>query len=232
MKFTSSSELRRYVKAKHGPKVVLSFSGGKDAVGSWLALRDDGFEVHPYFLYLVPDLSFVEETLSYYERFFGTKIMRLPHPSLFRLLDNLVYQPPERVCMLERAEFPRQLDYEGLYWYTREKFGCPDAPVAVGVRETDSLMRRISIKTHGPISERKGQFFPIYDWKNADLVAALRRNKCRLSHEYRVWGRSFDGIDWHFLKPLKEHYPEDYAKVLKWFPLAELSLLQRESLYA
>lgn len=36
-------------------------------------------------MYLVPDLSFVEASLSYYEAYFGCHILRLPHPSLYRM---------------------------------------------------------------------------------------------------------------------------------------------------
>ena len=30
------------------------------------------------------------------------------------------------------------------------------------------------------------------------------------------------------MQPIKEHYPEDYEKIITWFPLAELEIMRRE----
>lgn len=82
-------------------KTLLAFSTGKDAIAAWLAIRDSFDEVIPYYLYLIPDLEFVNESIDYYERFFNTKIIKLPHPSLYRLLNNFIFQPPERCLVIE-----------------------------------------------------------------------------------------------------------------------------------
>ena len=57
--------------ANRQKKTLLAFSCGKDAVAAWLAIRDRFDEVIPYYLYLVPHLEFVDESIDYYERFFG-----------------------------------------------------------------------------------------------------------------------------------------------------------------
>ena len=62
---------------------LLAFSAGKDAIAAWLAIRPHFERVIPYYLYLVPGLEFVEESLAFYERFFGAKIARLPHSRLY-----------------------------------------------------------------------------------------------------------------------------------------------------
>jgi hypothetical protein len=48
------------------------------------------------------------------------------------------------------------------------------------------------------------------------------------SPEYEWFGRSFDGIDWRFLAPIKQHAPDDYARILDWFPLADLEVFCRD----
>lgn len=90
-----STEVRTQL-AREGRPVRLAFSPGKDSLAAWLALRDAGVEVAPFHLYLVPDLEFVDESLAAYERFFDTRIPRLPHPSLYRWLNVLMSQPPGR----------------------------------------------------------------------------------------------------------------------------------------
>jgi len=79
--------------ARQGRPVLLALSRGKDSLAAWLALRDSGVEVRPFHLYLVSGLEFVDESLAEYERFFRTPIPQLPHPSLYRWLNALMFQP-------------------------------------------------------------------------------------------------------------------------------------------
>lgn len=58
-----SSEIRKRLAAQ-GKPVLVAFSTGKDALACELALRDAGVETRLAYLYYIPGLSFVEETLS------------------------------------------------------------------------------------------------------------------------------------------------------------------------
>ena len=95
--------------AADGRPVLLAFSCGKDSIAAWLAMRDMGIEVVPAYLYYVPGLRFVDEELDYFEQKFQTRIKRYPHPSLYRWLNNAVFQLPNvcatsrrRVCLSRR----------------------------------------------------------------------------------------------------------------------------------
>lgn len=205
-------------------ETLLAFSTGKDAIAAWLAIREHFDAVHPYYLYLVPGLEFVEESLAYYERFFGQRIVRLPHPSLHRWLNSGTFQPPERMAVIRQAGLPWH-DYTDIRKVMIEDLGLQaDMLVADGVRAADSPMRRVAIKRHGPISLRQGRYHPIWDWLKADLVACFRRSGVRLPVDYALFGRSFDGLDARFLVPLKSKRPADYRRVLEWFPLAEVEV--------
>ena len=92
----ASEELNAERAAIQGKITLLSFSRGKDSIGAWLALRECFDYIIPVFLYLIPGLEFEEESLQYYENFFGTRIIRLPHPSAYRLITNMIYQVPQR----------------------------------------------------------------------------------------------------------------------------------------
>lgn len=93
-------------------------------------------------------------------------------------------------------------------------------------------MRRVSIMQHGAISRNKGEYFPVWDWKKARLVEEITRAGVKLPVDYKVWGRSFDGLDARFLIPMKKHFPRDYARVLEWFPLAEADVFRAERMAA
>ena len=89
-------------------------------------------------------------------------------------------------------------------------------------------MRRIGLTTHGCINHSQKRFYPVYDWKKADLLREIDNAGVKLPVDYRMFGRTFDGLDYRFLAPIKEHYPEDYQKILSWFPLADLEIRRRE----
>jgi len=209
-------------------QTIIAFSTGKDAVAAWLAIRDSFDAVHPYYLYLVPGLEFVEESLVYYEQFFGVKIRRLPHPSLHRWLNTYTFQAPERLRVIDQANLPMH-DYRDIRQVMIEDLGLNEQTlVADGVRAADSPMRRIAIKTHGPISLAQGRYHPVWDWLKADLVACFQKSGVKLPVDYNLFGRSFDGIDLRFVLPLKKHRPGDYRKILEWFPLVELEVFRWE----
>lgn len=207
---------------------LLAFSCGKDAIAAWLAIRPHFERVVPYYLYLVPNLEFVDESLDYYERWFGTKIYRLPHVSVNRMLNNLVFQPPERCKVIEQCELAEP-DYSDIRRDVARMEGlADDTLVADGVRATDSPMRRLAINTHGPISWNRRKYHPVWDMRKADLLDMFRREKVKLPIDYKLFGRTFDGIDLRFLLPIKKHFPRDYQRILEWFPLAELEIFRME----
>ena len=227
MKPLSGGETIKAVRDRQS-ETLLAFSTGKDAVAAWLAIRDHFDAVHPYYLYLVPGLEFVEESLAYYEQFFGVKITRLPHPSLHRWLNNLIFQPPERCAVIEQAQLPN-FDYVDSVRAIIKSKGLQQGMLAAdGVRAADSPMRRIAIATHGPISNKQQRYHPVWDWRKDDIVQCFRKHGVKLPIDYKLFGRSFDGLDLRFLLPLKKHRPSDYKKILDWFPFADLEVYRWE----
>jgi hypothetical protein len=217
------------VRAETGPKTLLSFSRGKDAIGAYLAIRDHFDEVVPYHLFLVPGLEFVDESLAYYERVMGRKIWNLPHPSLYRWFNALVYQSPAHAAVLDAAALPtfEYLDVHQMVCQA-EGIDVDQILVASGVRAADSPIRRVSFSMHGAISRAQRQYYPVWDWNKARLLEEIERSGIGLPVDYDLFGRSFDGLDLRFILPLKKHRPRDYAKVLEWFPLAEMEVWRYE----
>lgn len=218
----SGEDTMKYLTSQGITKVLLSFSGGKDSIACWLKMRDH-FEIVPFFMYLVPGLSFVDESIAYYEDFFNTKIIRVPHPSLYRMLNNLVFQPPDRVPIILSANLPN-FTYDDLSNWIGADHGLKTIFTANGVRAADSPNRRSSINTYGPITWSRNYFYPVWDMKIAELVDLLKKHGAKLSREYELFGRSFDGIDHRFLHIIKDVFPKDYETIIHWFPLAELEV--------
>jgi hypothetical protein len=223
-----TSEQVRADLATQGRPVLLSFSRGKDSIAAWLALRAAGIQVHSFYLYSVPGLlAFERDSLAYFEDVFGQQIYRYPHPSLHRQLRHLVFQPPERLPVLRAARIPH-LTHEKVNAAVRADLGlAPDTWVADGVRAADSIVRRAALATHGVFRSRVMKTSPVWDWYKAETLTTIRRVGIQLPVDYRWFGRSFDGIDYRFLEPLSRHAPDDYQRILEWFPLADLELFRR-----
>lgn len=228
-----SAEIRQRLKDENRP-VCVAFSGGKDAIAATLALMDEGIDVRPAHLYGIPGkepmtaLGFVEDSLNQLEDQLGVEIRRYPHPSLYRLLNNYVFQPPERLSVIDAARLPT-LTYEEIWDEIRIDLDLDETTwVADGVRASDSLVRRASIKKHGAMKLSSRKVSPIYDWRQGSAYELIKHHGIKLPIDYELFGRSFDGLDYRFIKPIKDNLPEDYEQIKQWFPLIDLEILRNE----
>lgn len=227
----SGEETIRLIRSRQ-EQTLIAFSLGKDAVAAWLAIRPHFDRVVPVYMYLVPGLEFVQESIDYYQRFFGERIIQMPHPSIHRWLNGHTFRPPEQCAVTEQAGLPSH-DYMDVFAAVRSDHGLPEHTMyATGVRAADSPMRLVAIKTHGPITHTELKYHPVWDWKKADLLREFGKAGVKLAPDYRVFGRTFDGLDIRFLGPMKKHFPRDYQRVLEMFPLAELEHYRFEKVAA
>lgn len=222
----TSSEVLSRLKAQDDP-IILCFSCGKDSIATWVALEEAGIDFVPVYLWYVPHLRFVDEELAYFERTLGKEIHTYPHPSFYRWLNALVAQSPERIRVIEAAQLPEPT-YAQLWDLVREDLGMPNAWLADGVRAADSIVRRASFVRHGVIKEAAHKVSPIADWLKGEVLDALDRRGVALPIDYEIWGRSFDGLDYRFIGPMREHLPDDYELLKAWFPLIEADIVRNE----
>jgi hypothetical protein len=78
----------------------------------------------------------------------------------------------------------------------------------------------------GPINLKRRYFYPIWDVNMATLLGMLGKAKIKLAIDYRLFGRSFDGMDYRFMKPVKDNYPADWELIKEWFPFVEMEILR------
>jgi hypothetical protein len=216
-------EIIRQVRAEFGPRTLLAFSCGKDSIAAWLAMRDSFDEIVPYFCYLVPGLEFVDEAVDYYERFFGVHIYKMPHPSLYRWLNEGLYMAPAQVVVVKAADLP-EFEFADTARAVAGMAGIDRPIVADGVRAADSPLRRIGFMKYGAIRRDKGRWCPVWDWTKQRIIEAISAAGVSLPEDYLLFGRSFDGLDLRFVVPLRDHRPADYRRILEWFPLVEAAV--------
>ena len=220
-----SSEIRASL-ALDGRPQLLAFSAGKDSVAAWLALREAGVEVAPFYLWYVPRLGFVERTLDYFEDYFGQRIARYPHPSFYRWLNSFTFQAPERLAIIEAAKLPEP-DYRFVADCVRRDHNlAEDTWECDGVRAADSVIRRTALTKNGALRGSTLKASVVWDWRKHHVMSTLAEHGIPLPPDYEWFGRSFDGIGYQFLPAIKEHAPDDYQRILDWFPLADLELIR------
>lgn len=205
--------------------VLLAFSRGKDSLAAWVILREAGFHVVPFHMCLVPNLAFVERSLCQFETHFDTPIIRVMHPNFFHWLKTAAFQTPSScpslIPAIERGLLPH-LTYPQIDKAVGRMVGLEHPWCATGMRAVDSARRAVTVKRFGAIQTTRHSFVPIFDMKKAEQLQVLQRAKIKLPIDYALFGRSFDGIDWRFLAPLYRYLPEDYARIVRWFPLVHL----------
>lgn len=226
----TSEQLCERIAEKSNGVAIVSFSMGKDSIAAYLQMRKYFDKLYPVFYYLVPGLSFQQKSLEYYENeVFKERIIRMPSPAIIRQLAHFMYQHPSAVDYIHEQNMyiPH---YDEIFAAVKEDLHLPwETYTGVGVRMNDSLNRRFSIQRYGAENAKRCQFYPVFDWNNEKLISEIRESGVKLPIDYRIWGRSFDGFHYKFLKPLKDHFPEDYEKVREIYPFVELELMRYAS---
>lgn len=223
----TSKEVIQRLKDEGRP-VLLSFSCGKDSIAAWIAMDDAGIDVVPVYMYLVPNLGFVQEEIEYFEGMFGRKVHQYPHASCYRFFAQYAFQAPENCGIVDAAGI-QSPDYDYIWSFVKEDLGLPpDTWVADGVRAADSIVRRASFVKHGVMKPSKRKVSPIADWLKGEVMDAIEGRGIKLPIDYEIWGRSFDGLDYRFTHPMKERLPEDYEVLKAYFPLIETDILRHE----
>lgn len=201
-------------QARVTDSVIVAFSGGKDSIVT-LDLCFKYFKnVVPFFMYLVPDLEFQEDMLRRYEKKYNTEIIRLPHFEVSEFLKYGSFTMPDFnvdvVKITDTYEYLRQKT--GIFW------------ISAGERCADSIVRNAMIKKSGSIDYKRGRFYPLAYWKKQEVLEYIKYKKLYLSPEQKKLGFSFRSLAGCELAVIKEHYPNDFEKILKVYPLAGASV--------
>ena len=204
--------------AKMTRRVIVAYSGGKDSAVT-LDLCCRYFDrVDAFFMYFVKGLSFQEAQLRWAEKKYGLSILRVPHFDLSNWLACGTFRPADESVPI--------VTIKDIYGYVRRETGSHW--IAAGERIADSIWRRAMMKKSGSIDAGRGRVYPVAHWRKSDVMAYVKRSRLKVSPESAVLGFSFRSLMPEELAKVREHYPDDYAKIEAAFPLLQANMLQWE----
>ena len=217
-------------REKLGPKAILAFSSGKDAVAMAIVMKRHFEDLIPFCCYYVPGLKIMDEALDYYEdKLFKRPIIRAPHPVLLEWLRQYRYQTPETAKLISRAELPDQWSFLNIVDDIAEREGLPErTPYALGARAGEFFTRLVMCSKTGGLQLQRRQWWPIWEMNRAEALKTIEDEGLALSREYELFHSSFCGLDYGFMSQLKAHEPDDWKTVKQWFPLIDAELLRFE----
>jgi hypothetical protein len=210
--------------AKLTDTILLSISRGKDSLACWLACKPFFKRIVPVHMTALPGLGFVEDYLDYLGEKLGSEVVRVLNPNTIHDLRDLIYQTPQSsgIVWQHNENWPKHYWYKQAQAALKKQLGLPPTVWSgFGIRVGDSIMRKFSLKKWGPINHERHEFKPVWDWPLSRVVETVRRSGLKLAVDYQLMDRSWEEWDWKYMRVLKEHFPEDYARILKFFPLLE-----------
>lgn len=202
--------------------VGVAVSCGRDSVVTLDMCKEHFSRVEGFFMYVMNDLQFQQKYLRYLERRYDMKILQVPHFMLSQMFRAGVYRRETKRSL----ECPR-LRPKDVYEYVKRKLGVKW--IATGERKQDSLERRAQISSVDGVNEKRGIIYPLAEFSSSEVQAYMDRKHIMHSPEYELGthgNRSYVGsMIGKNLTVIKEHFPNDYARILKRFPLAEASIM-------
>ena len=245
-KFSTSEETRAFLR-EHYPKIVVSFSFGKDSLAALLVANEEwGKEnVIPIAVGIGTrrdgkPLKIIQEQKDYFENALQQRIYVVADLHWTALTFGLgeyqtFHEHIQRIAAFMEFDgrFPSIDEWMGALGFASFNIQlqrCKETrglPIGVGVKVADSMTRRMQIKQHGSIHKKSGKAFLIWDWSHGQVYEKIRSSGLKLHHSYRHLGRSFEGILPENIAYMKERYPEDLAAIHFWQPHFEAIATQR-----
>lgn len=202
-------------------KVVLSFSCGKDSIAGWICLRECGIDVVPVYKFQFPDLQFEQNTVKFYEGYFGCKIHQVPHRSFYSIFNQLLFQDPFGIRLIEDLDIFEHPSNDEILNRWKKQNGCEADTTCLCIKKPDSAQRAIRIVKAGEITCDRRFIYPMANCGDQMVFTILRKFKCPLPSFYKDIGESFDTLRIPVMDWIKKNSPEDWSKIKRWMPLIE-----------
>lgn len=207
-------------------KATIGFSTGKDSVVGLDMMIKAGIEPIPIYFYIVPGLEFIENNIMLYEKHFGIKVARMPHPILYDHINHQDWQPYQEALNMGEYSLGSINFRMVTEMYLQEK-GFKDVEYDCNcMKMSDSLNRRLLMRKTPDIDTSRKIIYLTKYITDSQCYLHIKENNIPLTDDYKIFGRSWDGVSYHFLYGVKKHYPQDFERIKSYFPLIEAEIFR------
>ena len=210
-------------------KVTIGFSTGKDSLVGIDLLQKANIEFIPIYFYLLPGIQFVENSIKMYEDRFKMKVIMLPHPMIIAHLAHQDWQSFRETKKLLQINWGtdsfKNLTHKYLQSIGKENDFIYDCNC---MKMADSINRYTLLKSRNDIDTEHKIIYLTKYFTDKDIFKYLDENKIPLSKDYKIFGRSFDGLAYHYLTGVKKFHPNDYEYLKEHFDLIEAEIMRYE----
>lgn len=201
--------------SKNSTCILFWSATGKDSIVLLDLLARRFSKVVCCYLYIVRDLNIVEPFFLWAKQYGNVIIEQLPHPDRIRAKKYATFGIKP---MLNLKEL-KYRDYED---FLKVKYQTD--VVVYGMKIADSFVRRgiFNQAAKNEIHKDFGKYYPIVNWSNSDCLSYITIHN--LPKPLKLGSkRASSGINFReeTILYIKHHYPKDYEKYIKEYPLIE-----------
>ncbi|MCI2145835.1 MAG: phosphoadenosine phosphosulfate reductase family protein [Bacteroidales bacterium] len=206
---------------EHSDTAILFCSLGKDSLVVLDLIAPKFRHVICVFMYFVPGLEHIEKYIRWAEgRYPNTVFVQVPHWSLTRIMRCGLYcvpNPKMRLLSLKDIDANMKLKYGIEYSF-------------YGMKKADSLNRRLMLDGYAANHYiNNGKAYPLAEWTQKDVLSYMRQHRLPQPVRYSRNASGGVGFNEDCYVWMREHYPQDLAKVLKAFPMSEKILYDHDN---
>jgi sulfate adenylyltransferase subunit 2 len=206
-------------------KAILFHSAtGKDSIALLDLMRPYFDEILCVYMYIVPNLEHINKYIKHAETKYNVKFIQTPHFALYSYIKSgyLGIKKNENTKLLRLSQITENVCLKyGIEW------------AFFGFKQSDSMNRRLMLRTYenNNINYKNKKCYPLSEWKNADVLKYIETKRLTNPINYGALAQSQGTSisDLNFLLWCKTNYPNDYKKILSYFPLAEIKVYEHET---
>lgn len=213
--FVKTIKHLEWLAEDYDSKILIAYSGGKDSLVVLDMCSKIFKHIICFYMYIVPGLSIIEQQMKYARDRYGVEIIQYPHWVLSLYFKRGIYCNPHH-----KYDNIPDLTPNDIFALAREDTGF--WLIATGQKRSDTLWRKRNLS-----SETIGVINPLKDWNKFEVLAYCKLHNIPLPDAAKG---NVSGIDLseRTLLWLYDKHPEDFKKILKLFPFAEVPIYRRK----